>query len=75
MNGELETSQSKLLEDIKEMIDDVIVSIQAAQAMADRFDKPYCILSDLSVHEVTEYTRERALEIMRPRRKDGRRIR
>lgn len=74
MNGELETSQSELLGDIREMIDDVIISIQAAQAMADRFDKPYCILPDLSVHEVTEYTRGKALEIMQPRRKDGRRI-
>ena len=75
MSGEFETSPSDLLESINEMIDDVIISIQAAQAMADRFDKPYCILSDLSVHEVTEYTRSKALEIMQPRRKDGRRIR
>jgi len=49
------------------MIDDVIVAINAAQAMADRFNKSYCILSDLSVHEATPYTQLKAVEVVHPR--------
>lgn len=51
-----------------EMITDIIVSIQAAQTMADRFKKDYCLMNDLSVQEATEYTRQRAVEIVKPRR-------
>ena len=50
------------------MITDIIVSVQAAQTMADRFKKDYCLMDDLSVHELTEYTRQRAVEIVKPRR-------
>jgi len=51
-----------------EMIEDIIVSIQAAQTMADRFNKEFAMMDDLSVQEATEYTRQRAVEIVKPRR-------
>ena len=54
--------------ELDEMITDIIVSIQAAQTMADRFKKDYCLMDDLSVQEATEYTRQRAVEIVKPRR-------
>jgi len=54
--------------ELDEMITDIIVSIQAAQTMADRFKKDYCLMDDLSVQESTEYTRQRAVEIVKPRR-------
>jgi len=54
--------------ELDEMIEDIIVSIQAAQTMADRFKKDYCLMDDLSVQESTEYTRQRAVEIVKPRR-------
>ena len=52
-----------------EMIDDIVIAINAAQAMADRFGKSYCILSDLSVHEATPYTQLKAVEVVHPREK------
>jgi hypothetical protein len=52
-----------------EMIDDIVIAINAAQAMADRFGKSYCILSDLSVHEATPYTQIKAVEVVYPREK------
>ena len=54
--------------ELDEMITDIIVSVQAAQTMADRFRKDYCLMNDLSVQEATEYTRQRAVEIVKPRR-------
>jgi hypothetical protein len=69
MNSEREISQYDLSEGIKEMIDDAVVAINAAQAMADRFGKSYCILSDLSVHEATPYTQLKAVEVVHPREK------
>jgi len=69
MNSEQEISQYDLSEGIKEMIDDAVVAINAAQAMADRFGKSYCILNDLSVHEVTPYTQLKAVEVVHPREK------
>ena len=54
--------------ELDEMITDIIVSVQAAQTMADRFRKDYCLMTDLSVQEATEYTRQRAVEIVKPRR-------
>ena len=68
-NSEQEISQYDLSEGIKEMIDDVVVAINAAQTMADRFGKSYCILSDLSVHEATPYTQIKAVEVVHPREK------
>jgi hypothetical protein len=68
-NSEQEISQYDLSEGIKEMIDDAVVAINAAQAMADRFGKSYCILSDLSVHEATPYTQLKAVEVVHPREK------
>ena len=53
---------------VDEMITDIIVSIQAAQTMADRFNKEFAMMDDLSVQEATEYTRQRAVEIVKPRR-------
>lgn len=50
------------------MIGDIIISVQAAQTMADRFGKDYCLMPDLSVQESTRYTRPRAVEIVKPRR-------
>jgi len=69
MNSEQEISQYDLSEGIKEMIDDAVVAINAAQAMADRFGKSYCILNDLSVHEATPYTQLKAVEVVHPREK------
>ena len=68
-NSEREISQYDLSAGIKEMIDDVVVAINAAQTMADRFGKSYCILSDLSVHEATPYTQIKAVEVVHPREK------
>ena len=68
-NSEREISQYDLSEGIKEMIDDAVVAINAAQTMADRFGKSYCILSDLSVHEATPYTQIKAVEVVHPRGK------
>jgi len=68
-NSEQEISQYDLSEGIKEMIDDAVVAINAAQAMADRFGKSYCILNDLSVHEATPYTQLKAVEVVHPREK------
>jgi hypothetical protein len=68
-NSGHETSQYDLSEGIKEMIDDAVVAINAAQAMADRFGKSYCILNDLSVHEATPYTQLKAVEVVHPREK------
>jgi hypothetical protein len=59
---------STMESELDEMIEDIIVSIQAAQTMADRFKKDYCLMDDLSVQESTEYTRQRAVEIVKPRR-------
>jgi len=59
---------STMENELDEMITDIIVSIQAAQTMADRFKKDYCLMDDLSVQESTEYTRQRAVEIVKPRR-------
>jgi len=59
---------STMESELDEMITDIIVSIQAAQTMADRFKKDYCLMDDLSVQESTEYTRQRAVEIVKPRR-------
>ena len=58
----------KMESELDEMITDIIVSVQAAQTMADRFRKDYCLMDDLSVQEATEYTRQRAVEIVKPRR-------
>ena len=58
----------KMESELDEMITDIIVSIQAAQTMADRFNKEFAMLDDLSVQEATEYTRQRAVEIVKPRR-------
>jgi len=68
-NSEREISQYDLSAGIKEMIDDIVVAINAAQTMADRFGKSYCILSDLSVHEATPYTQIKAVEVVHPREK------
>lgn len=54
--------------ELDEMIEDIIISVQAAQTMADRFGKEFCLLSDLSVQEATRYTRLKAVEIVKPRR-------
>jgi hypothetical protein len=59
---------STMESELDEMITDIIVSVQAAQTMADRFKKDYCLMDDLSVQESTEYTRQRAVEIVKPRR-------
>lgn len=54
--------------------DDAIIAIQAAQSMANKMGRPFVIMFDLSVHESTEFTRERSLEIVHPNRsnKNGR---
>lgn len=64
MFGENDTIGTEL----DEMIEDIIISVQAAQAMADRFGKDFCLMPDLSVQEATRYTRPRAVEIVKPRK-------
>ena len=53
--------------ELDEMIEGIIISVRAAQTMADRFGQEFCLLLDLSVQEATRYTRPRAIEIVKPR--------
>jgi len=45
---------------------DIFLAIQAAETMAERTKRVVCIMPDLSVVFETDYTRERAVEIVHP---------
>jgi len=45
---------------------EIIVAIQAAQTMAERTKRVVCVMPDLSLVFETDYTRERAVEIVHP---------
>jgi len=47
---------------------EIIAAIQAAQTMAERMKRVVCVMPDLSLVFETDYTRERAVEIVHPER-------
>lgn len=51
-------------------VDDILIALQAAQAMANRMSRPMVLMDDLSVQEVTRYTEAKAVEIIHPMRSD-----
>jgi len=51
-------------------VDDILVALQAAHSMADKSNRPFALMDDLSVQEVTMYTETKAIEIIHPVRKD-----
>jgi hypothetical protein len=48
--------------------DDIIVAIQSAQTIANRLNRPVVVMPDLTVHNSTEYFRQRAIEVCHPAR-------
>ena len=51
----------------KEMaLKEVIAAIEAAQVMAERTKRVVCVMPDLSLVFDTEYSREKAVEIVHP---------
>jgi hypothetical protein len=51
-------------------VDDILVALQAAHSMANKLNRPFALMDDLSVQEVTMYTEIKAIEIIHPVRKD-----
>jgi hypothetical protein len=51
-------------------VDDILIALQAAHSMADKLNRPFALMDDLSVQEVTMYTETKAIEIIHPLRKD-----
>jgi hypothetical protein len=49
---------------------DILVALQAAHVRANATNKPFAVMDDLSVQEVTMYTETKAIEIIHPLRKD-----
>lgn len=47
-------------------MNDILATIQAAQAMAERTKRVVCVMPDLSLVFDTDYSRERAVEIVHP---------
>lgn len=45
---------------------DILTAVQAATTMAERTKRVVCIMPDLSLVFETDYTRERAVEIVYP---------
>jgi hypothetical protein len=52
------------------IMDDILVALQAAHTRANATNKPFAVMDDLSVQEVTMYTETKAVEIIHPLRKD-----
>ena len=46
--------------------DEIMIAIQAAQNMAERTKCTVCVMPDLSLVFETDYSRERAVEIVHP---------
>jgi hypothetical protein len=51
-------------------VDDILVALQTAHLRANATNKPFAVMDDLSVQEVTMYTETKAIEIIHPMRKD-----
>ena len=51
-------------------VDDILIALQAAHSMANKLNRPFALMDDLSVQEVTMYTETKAIEIIHPLRKD-----
>ena len=51
-------------------MDDILIALQTAHSMANKSNKPFALMDDLSVQEVTMYTETKAIEIIHPVRKD-----
>lgn len=51
-------------------MDDILIALQAAHSMANKLNRPFAVMDDLSVQEVTRYTETKAIEIIHPLRKD-----
>ena len=51
-------------------VDDILIALQAAHSMANKLNRPFALMDDLSVQEVTMYTETKAIEIIHPVRKD-----
>ena len=51
-------------------MDDILVALQTAHLRANATNKPFAVMDDLSVQEVTMYTETKAIEIIHPMRKD-----
>lgn len=51
-------------------MDDILIALQAAHSMANKLNRPFALMDDLSVQEVTRYTEAKAVEIIHPMRKD-----
>ena len=49
---------------------DILIALQAAHSMANKSNRPFALMDDLSVQEVTMYTETKAIEIIHPLRKD-----
>ena len=51
-------------------MDDILIALQAAHSMAEKSNRPFAVMDDLSVQAVTMYTETKAIEIIHPLRKD-----
>ena len=51
-------------------MDDILIALQAAHSMAEKSNRPFAVMDDLSVQDVTRYTETKAIEIIHPLRKD-----
>lgn len=51
-------------------MDDILIALQAAHSMAEKSNRPFAVMDDLSVQAVTMYTETKAVEIIHPTRKD-----
>ena len=51
-------------------MDDILVALQAAHSMANKLNRPFALMDDLSVQALTMYTETKAVEIIHPLRKD-----
>ena len=52
------------------LVSDILIALQTAHSMANKSNKPFAVMDDLSVQEVTGYTETKAIEIIHPLRKD-----
>jgi hypothetical protein len=52
------------------IMSDILIALQTAHLRANATNKPFAVMDDLSVQEVTIYTETKAIEIIHPLRKD-----
>lgn len=48
-------------------MNDIMIALQAAEARANMTMRPMAVMKDLSVQEVTDYTKANSVEIVHPR--------